>query len=1762
MIRFAFLSLLLAGASLRAQAERYPAGLRWRAVAQLREGMASEEFWPGMHAAEGLTRAGFGASVAYDLQPRLADEKDHQRRCGLAREIVRGGDATAVEILRSILLDPASNGRIHAAESLFKVGQTGDRDVLRQAVGGDDPIFAIMAAAALAGAGEKEPLARLRALLAHPDARARRTAAWALGQVGDATDVPALRALAPKETEPLSVAFVWNALARLGAPEAVEKVVAALANEDQAVRTYAVETLGVCGDTTHLPLIAKAMQDSNLDTRIRAAEAVVRITNHLLEEDADGDGIPDAIEAELGTPADDAEVLVPFHTATAKGSGDADPEALPPELTGAWFGHVGGDRYVWIYEFGAAVSEWRTIFHSYCRLDGDGRTGRQGGAAQGVDVMYSFVDGRNDPRVFTPELRPRPDWPVRGIVAGNRIYVCDDIRVQQTDGKARVTMHLLSERYPNGRTQNKVGRGTSRTDVAAVLRADRVLPRLAFPETEGFAAIPPDYAARYALRYDKGNVPLAIAEGNGDGFERHYDGYVQSVAGQPGSITLDVPVAGRFRLGFLAQTVGGGVAGLTVAHNDEPIGSVAAAASPAPGTLFVSAERRFRKGDTLAFATTERGGAGRFGDVALLKAVPTVPPFAVQHLASAVLPALPGENQDRVTVVWTTNRDATCQIRLTAGDREETFAVPDQPGMNHRFLVPAAFRTGDCRATVEAVAGPATANASLRVTTARPDPGPKARRTGQIALTIAETAPEGRLGWPATSGVPLPQGTLADGARCRVLGPDGRPVPAQFRELARWPDGSVKWLLVDTVANTRAGEKTSLMLQYNVDPARFGGVEVTETAAAIVLSSGSFRLRLDRERFEPLGGAVAGALEIADPDGTVFTSANLAPEEMVVEERGPVRATVRVRGQFANSEGKTWMRYLCRIHLHANQPWARLEVTLENDVLEPKMSRITRFELPLAVAGDTASNFGTAPARRLLQDYDNRFLLDGKPQPGHAPGYCAMGPLAVAVRDFWQLYPKGFQTDGDTLRVQFLPPLPAHQYQSEEDRKLEDRLYFWADKGAYKIRTGTRFTTEIAVALDSRSEPAQFQSWIERPLFAACTPETYCASGAWGGMSPRQKDAFARYEANVARAFDEFLARRDTVREYGFFNFGDWYGERTWNWGNVEYDTQFALAIHFLRTGDRRMLDRAEEATAHNADIDTTHYDPSPANVGRPFTHCIGHTGGYYPNDFRDMGAFNSGPRDVGHTWCRGHFLLWNLTGNERFRETGEKVAHHLAASTPRNLHLGRHRDGGWTLVGAIGAYQGTGDPHYLNGARLIVDRILDKQRPNGQWGHPIWECRDEYPRPWGCKPFMSGVILHALAIFDRIEPTPRVQDAIRRGADYLWEKTYVREQHGFIYAEAPRFQGKGGIWTMTLAGDGLAYACRLDPERRHRDLLLDALSHNMYRAGVNSFGKGFTQGLCFTVYMLDELHKLGIANPPPVVTPPDVRLRSHVVLAPGQSMTFRPRVKLDADTPQACALAYGGKADMYLGGKATFSWEAKPGITLGPEIRVRAPAAPGNVVLPVTVTVGDRSETRELRIEAVAPANRTAKAVGWITDGKDPLALAAKALGRTVDPIADLGKADLEHYGTIVLGAEAHEKNFAGCRAAAQRLSRWVVQGGTLLVGQLNDGAWEPDFLPLDLVLSNDSTTAAAVAMPAHPLFRGVAAADLAGTMSYDHVLWAAPEWQVLFRAVNGSPAILAADCGAGRILFVMPSFDREVPKGTAPACRALVGNFLSTGQ
>ncbi len=93
---------------------------RQRCVTILREGMRGDEFWPSIHAAEGLTLGGHGAEVIAFLKDKLPGENDDQQRCGIAREMVRAGDKSKTEVMLDILASQTRMGTFTLRKACIK----------------------------------------------------------------------------------------------------------------------------------------------------------------------------------------------------------------------------------------------------------------------------------------------------------------------------------------------------------------------------------------------------------------------------------------------------------------------------------------------------------------------------------------------------------------------------------------------------------------------------------------------------------------------------------------------------------------------------------------------------------------------------------------------------------------------------------------------------------------------------------------------------------------------------------------------------------------------------------------------------------------------------------------------------------------------------------------------------------------------------------------------------------------------------------------------------------------------------------------------------------------------------------------------------------------------------------------------------------------------------------------------------------------------------------------------------------------------------------------------------------------------------------------------------------------------------------------------------------------------------------------------------------------------------------------------------------
>ena len=67
----------------------------------------------------------------------------------------------------------------------------------------------------------------------------------------------------------------------------------------------------------------------------------------------------------------------------------------------------------------------------------------------------------------------------------------------------------------------------------------------------------------------------------------------------------------------------------------------------------------------------------------------------------------------------------------------------------------------------------------------------------EIRVTVQEPSGVDRTLWPVTSGIPFAQGVLQDDQTTALYDSSSQEMPLQTEVLTRWPDGSVRWLLLD-----------------------------------------------------------------------------------------------------------------------------------------------------------------------------------------------------------------------------------------------------------------------------------------------------------------------------------------------------------------------------------------------------------------------------------------------------------------------------------------------------------------------------------------------------------------------------------------------------------------------------------------------------------------------------------------------------------------------------------------------------------------------------------------------------------------------------------------------------------------------------------------------------------------------------------------------------------------------------------------------------
>lgn len=191
-----------------------------------------------------------------------------------------------------------------------------------------------------------------------------------------------------------------------------------------------------------------------------------------------------------------------------------------------------------------------------------------------------------------------------------------------------------------------------------------------------------------------------------------------------------------------------------------------------------------------------------------------------------------------------------------------------------------------------------------------------------VQLTVEEPAGVNRKAEPVTSGVPLPRGCAAEASALSLLDEKSQVIRCQFTPLCRWPDGSIKWVLLDFLADVDAGAQSKYTLKRGASDASLDPqakqVHVLENQRVVEIDTGVLHVKISKERGTIVDEAELSGEKLVSGDrpceavlvlaGNSICRAHLSKPDMVtVEDTGPVRACVRMKGKFVDQNGKQIM---------------------------------------------------------------------------------------------------------------------------------------------------------------------------------------------------------------------------------------------------------------------------------------------------------------------------------------------------------------------------------------------------------------------------------------------------------------------------------------------------------------------------------------------------------------------------------------------------------------------------------------------------------------------------------------------------------------------------------------------------------------------------------------------------------------------------------------------------------------------------------------
>lgn len=566
--------------------------------------------------------------------------------------------------------------------------------------------------------------------------------------------------------------------------------------------------------------------------------------------------------------------------------------------------------------------------------------------------------------------------------------------------------------------------------------------------------------------------------------------------------------------------------------------------------------------------------------------------------------------------------------------------------------------------------------------------------------------------YPVQVGIPFGRTLLTSAEQQLYLVDEtGRSKPLQTFPLALWPDGSIKWLLVDFFVDLPGNTQRTYTLVRHPEPppSAFPVVICHQSVESWIVETGTAEFMVNTRILKPFDQVSIGvnshhrtkAIEssqlcLLDDQGR---NLDARIETLVLETCGAVRCTVVACGTMIDAAEKT-LGFEARLHFYQGTAQTTIEFRLHNpqaarhfgglwDLGDPGSFFFKecgfRFTLPRQPmhfswqmeSGDPWYELGPGENWTVYQEssggdhwnspnhrnhqgkvpltFRGYKVLDDQGEVTHGDRaepvlVCQMDSGAVLstyISNFWQKFPKSITGGGQELVIGLFPGAFPDLHELQGGEQATNHI--WLDCAA-DPKTAAFGNAMVTVQAD---EACLIRSAVFKDF-------------SWS----KEDTPFSELLREGLEGTRGFYAKREMIDEYGWRHFGELYADHESAQSpdipffishyNNQYDPLYGMYRQYLTSGDERWRQLAADLAAHVADIDINHTnrDREEYNHGL-FWHTdhyldagtATHRMASREHLLKKNPAFCGGGPGAEHCYTSGLAVHYLLTGDPRFKE-------------------------------------------------------------------------------------------------------------------------------------------------------------------------------------------------------------------------------------------------------------------------------------------------------------------------------------------------------------------------------------------------------------------------------------------------------------------------------------------------------------------------------